>query len=153
MNGLVRETLREEILLGADDEDARATERARAVVDEVRRTTTRDEREARERDACARSRRSAASDERARDAMRQSETTRARRDGNRRAARREGRTTSGGDWRWRQREELREMMSSDEGRRAMEACVRKQNALDVMPTSARTGCADRDSTRGVGRRR
>ena len=22
----------------------------------------------------------------------------------------------------------------------MEACVRKQNALDVMPTSARTGC-------------
>ena len=42
VNGLVRETLREEILLGADDEDARA--RTRADVDEVRRTTTRDER-------------------------------------------------------------------------------------------------------------
>ena len=42
VNGLVRETLREEILLGADDEDARA--RTRADVDEVRRTTTLDER-------------------------------------------------------------------------------------------------------------
>ena len=37
VNGLVRETLREEILLGTDDEDARATERARAVVDEAHR--------------------------------------------------------------------------------------------------------------------
>ena len=43
VNGLVRETLREEILLGTDDKDARATERARAVVDEVRRRTTRDD--------------------------------------------------------------------------------------------------------------
>ena len=43
VNGLVRETLREEILLRTDDEDARATERARAVVDEVRRRTTRDD--------------------------------------------------------------------------------------------------------------